>query len=105
MKTYQARPSAPPREENRRARRNKFYNSPYLWTSKLGPITLVEVLHDSLRPERVFGVKPYLDGASSASHKTIFRKRNFSCKSEEMLAETATCGIPYRHRTLLLLVK
>jgi hypothetical protein len=25
--------------------------------------------------------------------------------SEEMLAETAKCGIPYRHRTLLLLVK
>jgi hypothetical protein len=30
---------------------------------------------------------------------------NFSRKSEEMLAETAKCGILYRHRTLLLLVE
>ena len=49
--------------------------------------------------------KPYLEDGKSASHKKIFREWNFSCKSEEMLAETAKCGIPYRHRILLLLVK
>jgi hypothetical protein len=49
--------------------------------------------------------KSYLEGGENASHKKIFREREFSRKSEEMLAETAKCGIPYRHRTLLLLVK
>jgi hypothetical protein len=49
--------------------------------------------------------KPYLEGGQNASHKKIFREPKSSRKSEEMLAETAKCGIPYRHRTLLLLVK
>ena len=50
-------------------------------------------------------VKPYLEGGSFASHKAIFREQDFFAHSEEMLAETVKCGIPYRHRTLLLLVK
>lgn len=37
--------------------------------------------------------------------KRLAASGNSSRKSEETLAETVKCGIPYRHRTLLLLVK
>jgi hypothetical protein len=34
-----------------------------------------------------------------------FPLAEFFAQSEEMLAETVKCGIPYSHRTLLLVVK
>lgn len=57
------------------------------------------------RANTLGSAKPYLEGGRNASHAKTFCERNFSRKSEEMLAETSKCGIPYRHRTLQLVVK